>query len=359
MGSLLRANIGGATDAPCAAAALTRSRRGGGGAGGSSFKPVLRRVLLRGLKMFLIGAVLNLWASNFHFGSFGIMGVLQRIALCYVAVASLYLFAPLWAQRAAVASCVIVYVGIMYGADVPGCGRGVITEACNAGAMVDRAVFVGRMAPGTTNAQGLVSTLTAIATTQMGCEYGCLLLAHRDNLRRLLVWWSGIAGAALVCALALSVSGACALNKKVWSVSFVFAAGAVSGGLLSLALVCVDMSGELRASDPSDSVWRRAGGRAYRGALDWLRWHGRNPLVVFVGMVGLEILLLDSIKTPEYDGSGSARVQVSSWLYLYRVSIASWMGANAWASSAWALLHVGLWTAIVRALDARKKYITL
>ena len=358
--------------------ALSRSRRRGsesdsgggdggtrnGGAAATGCGPALRRVFLRSFKMFLIGAAMNLWASGFNLAGFGLMGVLQRIGICYCMIACLYVLVPMWAQRCAVAGCVIVYAAVMYGADVPGCGRGVVTVDCNAGQMIDHAVFGGRMAAGTNNPQGLLSSLSAIATTHAGCEYGCLLRRYRGALRRLLAWWAAAACAMLAGGLAMAAAGI-ELNKKVWSLSFVCVAGAVSGGALALGLACVDMVAvageEVGAARGSLGLGRRCGARVYAALVGWLRAHGRNPLVVFVGMVALEILLLDSIQTAEYDeGSGSGgRTRVSAWAYLYRAAVGSWMGRNAWASSSWALLHVGIWTAVVRALDARKWYITL
>ncbi len=85
--------------------------------------------------LFLIGLALNIWGSNFR-AHFRIMGVLQRIALCYLLSTLLFvLVRSAWVQRVVVFGGMGgLYLGVMYGVDVPGegCGKGQITPECNA-----------------------------------------------------------------------------------------------------------------------------------------------------------------------------------------------------------------------------------
>lgn len=323
------------------------------------------KVMLRFVKMFLIGAALNLFAANFHFDTFGIMGVLQRIAICYIIAAMSYLALPLWAQRVVPSVCLGIYCGVMYIWHVPGCGAGVITPTCNGGAYVDRAVW-GRHMHGPNMSEGLISTLTAVVTVFLGLEFGRVLRRHKAVSERkelFLEWtWRTVVCFALGGILAIWTP----VNKKVWSPSFVCVVAGVSGLTLCVFLLLVDLwpavTEELsrlgagkppRTGDvsPRSQSWLEFAGTIVAFWLcQPLQWLGRNPLAVFVGMVALEIVGLDTVTLS--DGT-------SLWTSSFNHTFGALLKDQAAASSMYAAVHLILWTAIAWALNRRKLYITL
>eukprot|EP00294_Goniomonas_avonlea_P002847 CAMPEP_0114569620 /NCGR_PEP_ID=MMETSP0114-20121206/16730_1 /TAXON_ID=31324 /ORGANISM="Goniomonas sp, Strain m" /LENGTH=111 /DNA_ID=CAMNT_0001756525 /DNA_START=102 /DNA_END=434 /DNA_ORIENTATION=- len=90
------------------------------------------RIVRRFIKLMVISVVLNFLAEfhrpPLHLHCPNISSVLARLAVTYVVLASLHYATP---QKVQVA-CVVVYCAVMYGLDVPGCGVGVLTDACNA-----------------------------------------------------------------------------------------------------------------------------------------------------------------------------------------------------------------------------------
>lgn len=120
---------------------------------------VCRRIFL----LFAIGILFNffimLCANSWHkVKPFRIMGILQRISLCYAVVVLSYLLTPLWSQRLLLLICALGYLIPMYVVDVPtrhfpdpfmhnetlppvSCGKGKITPACNTAAYFDYKVF--------------------------------------------------------------------------------------------------------------------------------------------------------------------------------------------------------------------------
>lgn len=94
------------------------------------------------------------------------------------------LFSPR-VQRLFIALFMGVYLALVYGLDVPGCGRGSLSETCNALEYIDRQVFSARFVShaNPTTPEGLLSTLPALLTTWYGVEAGRYLIAVRANIR--------------------------------------------------------------------------------------------------------------------------------------------------------------------------------
>ncbi|EGD78011.1 hypothetical protein PTSG_09649 [Salpingoeca rosetta] len=137
--------------------------------------PALRKATIRFLKLFILGMLTQggIDIMNYDLAHIRIMGILQRVAVCYYAVALMEIFLPrnkkyrnynetdtvtgwavdvlhmLWRYKWHwfTAACLFAtHTGIMYGVNVPDafgeeCGRGVLTPACNAATYIDRNVL--------------------------------------------------------------------------------------------------------------------------------------------------------------------------------------------------------------------------
>ena len=205
-------------------------------------KPVLYKVFTRFAKLFLIGAFINLWAGGFHFEKWVIMGVLQRIAVCYAVVALLYVFLPSRvALRIAVLTTLGMYCAIMYGVDVPDCGRAHLTPECNASGFASRQLWGSSHVPSDgTIPEGLVSTLAAIVTTHAGLEFSLVMRrAKHQHASTLLLLWCIMSAAYIVVGAVLTM--AVPLNKKLWSPPFALIVAGVAGSMMALWLFLVDL----------------------------------------------------------------------------------------------------------------------
>jgi predicted acyltransferase len=202
-------------------------------------------VLRRSALIFLIGLFLNGF-PHFDFSSIRIMGVLQRIALCYLAGGLLYLAsfqrdpAPDRPARvranipvtAGVAIALLIgYWALMTFVPVPGYGAGHLGKEDSLAAYVDRALMNGHLwsESKTWDPEGLLSTLPAIATLLIGILAGEWLRSDRRAKRKTL----GLAAAGL----ALLIAGRLLhpyfpINKNLWTSSFVL----FTGGFAMLAL---------------------------------------------------------------------------------------------------------------------------
>lgn len=276
--------------------------------------PLARSVLLRAARMVGLGLLLHLAAQwAFDLPQFRVMGVLQRIGLCFALAAGAVLL--LWprSQWWLIAALLSGYAALLM-------AGGSLDRFDNLADRVD-AVWLGAHAYGFDAAtgrahdpEGLLSTLGALATTLLGVRAG-------DALRRgdaCAVWMGGGAGMVLGALWSLALP----LNKALWTPSYALWTAGLAALLLAAAHALVDRRG-----------WPPLG-RAF----------GVNAIAAYVGSALLLYLLV---------GLG--------WLEpLYRAAFAGWMAPRFGPylpSLAHALAFVALWWGVVRWLDARRIHV--
>lgn len=220
-----------------------------------------RTILSRSLKLIALGLFLA-WYLKFDLATLRWPGVLQRIGLCYLAVASLHHVASRrasgWDERrrdrflmatvaVATSICLLGYWLILL--VVPGASghRYDLTPEGNVGAMIDRALMGGHLWKPHWDPEGLLSTIPAIGTTLLGTLAGLWFRTAGPLPRRA----AGLAAGGAVGAVAgLAWSLVFPLNKSLWTSSYaVFTAGL--GALLLAACVwVVDVRGWRRLAHP-------------------------------------------------------------------------------------------------------------
>jgi predicted acyltransferase len=259
---------------------------------------ILRRsAIIFGLGLFLAGF------PYFRLATIRIPGVLQRIAVCYLAAAFLYRWtAPagsdsanalrhavrllLWAV-----GLTLGYWLIMAFVPPPGGVAGDLSPSGNLGAYLDRMIFGPHLwkSSKTWDPEGLLSTVPAVGTTLLGGVAGIWLRSSQPVGRK--AAWLALAGVA-----GMLVGGAWNLvfpiNKSLWTGSYVwFTAG---GAAVTLA-AC---------------VWLIDG-------LGWKAWSkplvilGLNAITLFV-LSGLIAKSLGLIKL----SVGDKTVSLGAWLYV-------------------------------------------
>jgi len=290
---------------------------------------VRRHVIRRAAILFLLGLVLNAIEAlpPLHLSTFRIPGVLQRIAIVYLAVAWLTERASLRAQIAVAVSTLLGYWALLMLVPVPGAGAGVLTPAGNLASYLDRLGLRGHLLTPVYDPEGALSTLPAIATALCGVFAGDWLEHSSQSHRTLILWAAGIAAtiAGLLWDRVLPI------NKNLWTSSFaLFSAGLAAQTLAALHWLIHVMR------------WR-----------SWSRplaAYGRNPLAAYFLSVGLDSLLT---RWTLADGASLKGL-------IYRSAFASWLrpccSAEA-ASLGYALAYVALWGAILGELYRRRLFI--
>ena len=262
----------------------------------------IRRVLRRGFLLFVIGLIYSGGFTN-PWPDMRLMGVLNRIALCYLFSGLLFIFLRPQLLVAVAVTLLLGYWALLAWVPfpdvrpVPG-GDAVITreagytnvtqlnltstnqihgsylQGVNLTDYLDQKYLPGRKYDGTYDPEGILSTLPAIATALLGIFAG-LLLKNPDVPDIKKVAWLLGSGAAGV-ALGFLWGAEFPVIKKIWTSSYVLVAGGYSALLLGVFYWVVDIK-----------KWRR-----------WCQpfvWIGMNPITLylasnFMGGLGFEKL---------------------------------------------------------------------
>ena len=215
---------------------LARAARGGTGLDGST----LRRLLVRSGRLFLLGLILSnlYWMATPESVLFRPMGVLQRLALCFLAAAVLYkTLGP--RARLVVAVAILALYWPLTLAPFPDGATDLLKPGANLVGWFDRLVLGAHVyVPGPLgyDPEGLLSTLPAIAQTLLGVAAGEWLLARRGSLGLLIAGMAMIVGG-LVWGLVFPIS------KELWTSSFVLLSTGIALLLLAGLHQALDVKG--------------------------------------------------------------------------------------------------------------------
>ncbi|HEY4961777.1 MAG TPA: DUF5009 domain-containing protein, partial [Terriglobales bacterium] len=201
---------------------------------GESKRTLLLHTLRRSAIIFLIGLFLNGF-PYFQLSTWRVAGVLQRIALAYLAAALIILTSKTRGIAIWIAGLLAGYWIAMRFIPVPGFGMpgrdiALLDPNANLSWYLDRQFLPGKMYEGTRDPEGILSTFPAIATALLGVLTGEWLATLRDAKKKVV----GMLSFGVACVVAGQLWGLWfPINKKLWTSSFVlFTAGC---GLICLA----------------------------------------------------------------------------------------------------------------------------
>lgn len=211
-------------------------------------RPPLTKVLRRSALLFAFGFFLNAF-PHFDPAEVHIMGVLQRIALVYLATAVLTLYTPKRTQLATGAALLVGYFAVMMLVPVPGHGAGVLTPDGNLAGWLDRTLLGVKhvYGNGPYDPEGLLSTLPAIVTALIGFWAGDWLRTQRVGTH--------VTKRLTYAGLALAATGAAwaplfPINKKLWTSSYVLFTGGCALILLAATYELVEVRGFRKLGRP-------------------------------------------------------------------------------------------------------------
>ncbi len=209
---------------------------------------ILLHIFRRSLLLFLYGLYLSNAGLNLHgwLTNVRLMGVLQRIAICYCGAAILVLFVK---RRYQVVIALIILLGywlILKFGVVPGYGAGVwYPPEANFANYFDKLFLPGRKYYGTWDVEGLLSTFPALVTCQIGVFAGFWLKEDwkerkiRDTLSKkaFLLALIGI----FMLELGVLWVFYLPINKMIWTSSFTLVTGGLSVIILALFYWLIDV----------------------------------------------------------------------------------------------------------------------
>ncbi|AWL11978.1 Alpha-N-acetylglucosaminidase [Saliniradius amylolyticus] len=208
--------------------------------------------------LFLIGVGLNAYPFTHSPDEWRIMGVLQRIALCYCVASILILTLSKRQLYVSAGLILLAYWGLMLTVDAPWQLQTNLVRTVDLTLLGSGHMYQGFGLP--FDPEGLLSTLPAVVTVLAGYFTSSELARLSEPLhkcRRLLVWASLSISAGLIWSLAQPV------NKALWTGSYVLVTAGCAWLLLSLIIYAYDIKG-----------WQKGFG--------WMAIYGTNPLFIYV-----------------------------------------------------------------------------
>lgn len=206
--------------------------------------------------LYCLGLLVYLY-PEFHFGTMRLLGVLQRIAICYLIASLIYLTTSRRGQILWIAGLFATYWVLMKLVPVPGFGAGHLDVQGNFAHYIDHLVL-GRHNYADTKTwdpEGIVSTLPAIATALFGVLAGELLQWRRELAAR--TSWMFVIGGLLFLAAEIC-NYWMPINKKLWSVSFSLLMAGLDFIVYAAMLWIIDGEGYRRFTKPFSIIGMNA-----------------------------------------------------------------------------------------------------
>nr|WP_246301748.1 DUF5009 domain-containing protein [Granulicella arctica] len=211
---------------------------------GESRHSLMAHVVKRAAIIFLLGLLINTFPF-FQMDMLRIYGVLQRIALCFLCASTLTLYTRVRTSAILFVAILCGYWALLRLVPVPGFGVPCheipfLDPVRNIVAWTDRHLLPARhlYRQSFYDPEGLLSTVSAIATTLLGVLTGHWLLSSKD----LSIKARGLCLAAFAClASACLWSPWFPFNKRLWTSSYVLLTGGIALFVLAALYFLVDV----------------------------------------------------------------------------------------------------------------------
>ncbi|CCH56464.1 Protein of unknown function DUF2261, transmembrane [Fibrisoma limi BUZ 3] len=296
-------------------------------AGGQEHTNVIGKILKRSFTLFMLGLFLAFF-PKFDITTVRIPGVLQRIALVYLACSLIYLRTTTRQQTWLLAALLVGYWLVMTVVPVPGVGYANLEPTTNLAAWLDRTVLTTDHLYRSTKVwdpEGLLSTIPAIGTGLAGVLVGTWL-RRRDVADADKIAWLFTVGC-LTTLGGLIWDAWFPINKALWTSSYVLLAAGLAMLGLALCYWLIDAQPALRPT-------------ARRIAQPFVAF-GVNAITVFF-LSGLIPRILNMIHIQQPDGS-----EIGAREWLYQLFFVPYFTNLHNASLAGALTFVLIWLVIL------------
>lgn len=197
----------------------------------------MRRIFTRALLLYLLG-IFCYGGLSTPVEGIRLLGVLQRIALAYLFASLIFCYFKTKGRIIICASLLLGYWALMTFVPVPGVGAGNFDEGTNLANYIDSQYLPWRKWDGNYDPEGLLSTMTAIASCLLGVFAGTWLKsAAPANKKAAYLFGAGIVLASLGWLWHLQFP----VVKKIWTSSFVLVAGGYSCMFLATFYQVIDV----------------------------------------------------------------------------------------------------------------------
>lgn len=248
------------------------------------WKPAIQKIVKRAALLFLIGVAMKWFVDSCESGTWTdwehlrIMGVMQRLGICYGLTAIMALFVP---HKRFLPIALLLLSGYFILQIV---GNGFEKSVDNIMAIIDSAILGNNhmylQGSQFVDPEGVISSVPAIAQVMIGFVCGKIIINMKDNQQRMLNIF--LIGTSLLFSGYL-LSYACPLNKRLWSPTFVLVTCGVAAFSLAALIYLIDVKQQKK--------W-----------FSFFEVFGANPLLLYVvGYVSGELLRLWKVNLFMFD----------------------------------------------------------
>lgn len=262
-----------------------------------------------------------------------ILGVLQRIAICYFFASLVYLNFNSIQNLIIIGILLLGYWGAMTLIPVPGYGVSSLEPVTNLSNWLDAQILRNHVYKGDFpwDPEGILSTIPAIAQAILGAYIGIILSSQElTTVKRA----SKIAlyGFVMVV-LGLVWDQFFPINKKIWTSSYVLFTVGLASIILAFLYYVIDIAKKTSWTQP-------------------IVWWGVNPMIVFF-MSGIipRVLSNITVSNPE-----AVAEEMGIQSYIYKYQLVPFFQNEDLASLVWALSYIAFWFVLVW-IFYRKKWI--
>lgn len=303
----------------------------------------LKKIIKRATLIFAIGLLLNWspfvkWDNDAlvfkHWKDIRVMGVLQRIALCYLFASFIVYFAKLKGSFIIGGIILLFYWYACWAAGTPGAAynlSGYFGTVIDLKILGSNHIYKGEGVP--FDPEGLANTFPAIVQVLFGYIVGQYIIykgKSRDLLIHLLI------AATILTATGLGWSTVFPLNKKIWSSSYVLYTTGLAIFTLTVLVFVIE--------------FKNKKGKITR----FFDVFGKNPLFIFV-LSGFLPRLLGLIRIENYVNNKLVYMSPLGWLYEHICKPISSDPRS--GSLLYAIILVAFYWLVAYALDKKKIYI--
>lgn len=289
---------------------------------------VYTKIIKRAIILFIIGLFINSF-PDFNFNEFRLMGVLQRIAICYAIVSILFLNTKYSTQAMIAVSLLFIYWALMAWIPLPGNFIGSYSKGENVATYFDKLVLKGLMGSYEKlgEPEGIISTLPSLSITLFGVLTGHFLKLKKDVKKTAAFM---LAVGVILFIIGLIWDKWLPINKHLWTSSYTILTAGLALILFSIFYYLID-------------------GLKYKKWAKPFIVFGMNAITVYV----LSIVFGKVIKMITFSFNGII-YHPRSWLY--EVVLIDPFGKYG-ASLVYALLYITFWCAIMWVLYNKKIFI--
>ena len=280
---------------------------------------LIETIMRRSAYIFCMGLLLNAFPHHFDVFSIRILGVLQRIAICYLVSSLLFVTTKARTQ-------IIIMFALLIGYGCLMALNPAMMMDGNAVGYLDRLLLgSGHLYTPTFDPEGLLSTIPAIASALLGNLIGMFLISSRSKQQKLL--WMIVAG------LLLALTGwmwakTLPLNKALWSSSYVLWTGGLALLVYAPIYALIEIKQCVRWSAPFNLF-------------------GRHAMLVYM----LHVLFLKiQAMIHMYTANGEV---VGFRVYITDILFGHFVKEN--AALCYSIVYVMLWLLVLKAIEMSRK----